>query len=94
MIPVLASNRQGNEVLLHPDGSEKQRIRFYGRSFITDATGPLVAHADTHNSAEKPYTILTSTIDPEANRSMRMYWGLFRDRRPDLYQVLLTKDGK
>jgi N-carbamoylputrescine amidase len=100
MIPVIASNRQGTEILLHPDGSEKQRITFYGRSFITDATGALVAHAvdnDTpkhSSSSEKPFTILTSTIDPEANRSERLAWGLFRDRRPELYPVLLTKDGK
>lgn len=97
MIPVVASNRQGTEILLHPDGTERQRITFYGRSFITDATGALVAHADqpdTTTSKDKPFTILTSTIDPEANRSARLAWGLFRDRRPDLYQVLLTKDGK
>jgi N-carbamoylputrescine amidase len=99
MIPVVASNRQGTEILLHPDGSEKQRITFYGRSFITDATGALVAHAtETPNASspkeQKPFTILSSTIDPEANRSERLAWGLFRDRRPELYQVLLTKDGK
>lgn len=94
MIPIIASNRQGTEILLNPDGSEKQRITFYGRSFITDATGALVAHAETPNSVDNPFTILTATIDTEANRTTRLAWGLFRDRRPDLYHEILTKDGK
>ncbi len=94
MIPVVASNRHGTEILLNSNGSEKQRISFYGRSFITDATGFLVAHAETPNSVNVPFTILTATVDPEANQSARLAWGLFRDRRPELYRVLLTKDGK
>jgi N-carbamoylputrescine amidase len=93
MVPVVASNRQGTEILLDQSGKEKQRIAFYGRSFITDETGKLVAHADTPNSPDRPFTILTSTVNPAANRSARLPWGLFRDRRPDLYQTLLTKDG-
>lgn len=91
MIPVVASNRYGTEILLHEDGSEKQRITFYGRSFITDATGAKVAEAVMES--DQPICIMTSTVDPEANRSTRLAWGLFRDRRPDLYGMLLTKDG-
>ena len=94
MIPVIASNRQGTEILLNPDGSEKQRITFYGRSFITDSSGALVAHAVAPNSVDTPFKILSATIDTEANRTARLAWGLFRDRRPELYSVLLTKDGK
>ena len=92
MVPVVASNRCGTEILLNDDGSEKQRITFYGRSFITDETGAIVAHIDSLEKHE-PYAIQTSTIHPEANRSTRLAWGLFRDRRPELYQVLQTKDG-
>ena len=96
MVPVVASNRQGTEILLNDDGTERQRITFYGRSFITDATGALVAHADRtiKCSSTAPFQILTATIDPGANRSSRLAWGLFRDRRPELYPILLTKDGK
>lgn len=36
---MIASNRRGAEILLHEDGSEKQRISFYGKTFITDETG-------------------------------------------------------
>jgi N-carbamoylputrescine amidase len=100
MIPVVASNRQGTEILLDRHGQERQRMTFYGRSFITDATGQLVAHAteDIPSSLvtadSSPFIILTSTIDPEANRRARLPWGLFRDRRPELYKTLLTLDGK
>ena len=90
MIPVVASNRFGTEILLHEDGSEKQRITFYGRSFITNESGAKVAEAAID---ENPITILTSTIHPEANRSTRLAWGLFRDRRPELYGILQSKDG-
>uniref|UniRef100_A0A7S4AAB2 CN hydrolase domain-containing protein n=1 Tax=Pseudo-nitzschia australis TaxID=44445 RepID=A0A7S4AAB2_9STRA len=92
MVPVVASNRYGTEILLQKDGTtEKQRITFYGRSFITDETGAKVAEVDA--DGEKPILVIASSIDPEANRSTRLAWGLFRDRRPDLYGVLLTKDG-
>jgi len=98
MVPVVASNRQGTEILLDANGQEKQRITFYGRSFITDETGKLVAQAPdgkstNGSSSSEPFTILTSTINPAANRAARLPWGLFRDRRPDLYKILLNKDG-
>ena len=93
MVPVVASNRFGTEILLQEDGiTEKQRITFYGRSFITDETGAKVAEVVMENQ-DQPICILTSTIDPEANRATRLAWGLFRDRRPELYEILQTKDG-
>jgi N-carbamoylputrescine amidase len=39
-------------------------------------------------------TVLTATFDLEAVRAQRHAWGVFRDRRPDLYGPLLTLDGK
>ena len=97
MVPVVASNRYGTEILLDEDGTERQRITFYGRSFITDETGAKVAEAvmddNENNVSMNPISIITSTIDSEANRSTRLAWGMFRDRRPDLYGTLLTKDG-
>jgi len=95
MVPVVASNRYGTEILLHnKDGTttEKQRITFYGKSFITDETGAKVAEA-VMDDKDSPICVLTSTIDPEANRASRLAWGLFRDRRPELYGILQTKDG-
>mmetsp|Transcript_18974 Transcript_18974/g.26709 ORF Transcript_18974/g.26709 Transcript_18974/m.26709 type:complete len:481 (+) Transcript_18974:133-1575(+) len=89
MVPVVASNRIGTEILLDDNGEEKQRIRFYGRSFITDETGAIVKEAKDGTIMD----IITSEIDVEANRATRSAWGLFRDRRPELYHVLKTKDG-
>ena len=90
MIPVVASNRFGTEIVLNADGLEKQRITFYGRSFITDETGAKVAEAFID---DKPFQILTSTIYPDQKYNARIAWGLFRDRRPELYDSLKTKDG-
>lgn len=39
-------------------------------------------------------TVLVQSVDLEKMRLMRAAWGLFRDRRPDLYVPLLTHDGK
>ena len=91
MVPVVASNRFGTEILLHDDGSEKQRIRFYGRSFITDETGAIAQEASGEQT--QPYVIIYSKINADENRSTRAAWGLFRDRRPELYGILQTKDG-
>jgi N-carbamoylputrescine amidase len=94
MIPVVAANRYGTEVLLLQDHhdvattwTERQRIHFYGRSFITDETGAVI------KQAKDGADILVMEIDVRQNEQRRAAWGLFRDRRPDLYKVLLTKDG-
>ena len=45
--------------------------------------------------AEEPIeAVLIADLDLEQYRRDRYAWGVFRDRRPDLYGVLLTKDGK
>lgn len=93
MIPVVASNRFGTEILLRDqDGTEQQRINFYGKSFITDITGDIVVEA-SDNRINQPVVVITAEIDKERNRRERAAWGMFRDRRPDVYGVLLTKDG-
>ena len=43
------------------------------------------------NREEKGYII--AEVDLEGNRKERHGWGLFRDRRPHMYQTILTKDG-
>jgi N-carbamoylputrescine amidase len=84
LMPLVAANRVGLEV-----GHDAAReITFYGSSFITDATGAKVAEADRTNE-----TVLTASFDLDAIRELRHSWGLFRDRRPDLYGALMTLDG-
>lgn len=51
-------------------------------------TGELIADAD-----DKEETVLTAQFDLDQIKSKRHSWGVFRDRRPDLYKVLLTLDG-
>ena len=80
--PVVAANRTGHEV------GEPTEITFYGSSFIADGTGAKVAEA---NRTEE--TVLLATFDRETLQEMRTVWGLFRDRRPELYFPVMTMDG-
>jgi N-carbamoylputrescine amidase len=82
VVPVIASNRIGREE------SNDLAMEFYGSSFITDYTGQMIAEAD-----RKSECVLTATIDLEEAREYRRTWGVFRDRRPDLYKPLLSLDG-
>ena len=84
LTPLIASNRIGTE-----PGGRGTEITFYGSSFIADHTGAKVAEA---NRAEE--TILTASFDLDEIAHIRASWGVFRDRRPELYTPLLTLDGK
>lgn len=83
LMPVIASNRIGTE-----PGRKGTELTFYGSSFIANQTGEKIAEAD--RSTE---TVLTATFDLDAIAKQRAAWGLFRDRRPELYTPLLTMDG-
>jgi N-carbamoylputrescine amidase len=82
IVPIVAANRTGREV------GDPTEVTFYGSSFITDATGAKIAEAGRDDER-----VLLATIDTEANRAMRTAWGLFRDRRPDLYGAITSLDG-
>lgn len=82
LVPVVASNRIGREQI------DDSVIEFYGSSFITDATGEKVAEA---GRAEE--TVLVREFDLDKAAEQRVEWGVFRDRRPDLYRPILTYDG-
>ena len=84
LTPLVAANRIGREI---GHGAERE-ITFYGSSFIADPTGAKVAEAGRDEEA-----VLTHAFDLTAVQQMRHSWGLFRDRRPDLYGSLLTLDG-
>jgi N-carbamoylputrescine amidase len=83
MLPVVASNRVG------PETCQDVQIEFYGSSFITDEKGKKVAEFDRFSEGYKVYE-----FDLEQIEERRRSWGLFRDRRPDLYSQILTLDGK
>ncbi|MDV5168908.1 N-carbamoylputrescine amidase [Photobacterium rosenbergii] len=83
LVPVIASNRTGVE---SDDGIE---TTFYGSSFITDHTGDKLAEASRDEES-----IIYAEIDLDATEKARHSWGLFRDRRPDLYGQLNSLSAK
>lgn len=83
VMPVIASNRIGAEQ------GERWTVTYYGSSFITDQTGAILEQAGRTGEA-----VLTATFDLEALRKYRNAWGVFRDRRPELYGPILTLDGR
>jgi N-carbamoylputrescine amidase len=86
VIPLLAANRWGVErSIQRPD---EVFIRFYGSSFIADASGALVAEAGDEGDA-----VLTASFDLAELAVQRASWGVFRDRRPDLYGSITSFDG-
>ena len=80
-MPLVASNRIGRE---EQDGYD---ITFYGSSFIADPFGEKVELNRTEEG------ILVHTFDLDALERTRSAWGVFRDRRPNLYGPLKTLDG-
>jgi N-carbamoylputrescine amidase len=83
VMPVVASNRIGTEQ------GDKYTMTFYGSSFIAGPTGEKIAEADRSGES-----VLTASFDLDAVRAYRDAWGVFRDRRPDLYYPLLSLDGR
>jgi N-carbamoylputrescine amidase len=86
LTPLIASNRYGLERSLQDP--ERLYIRFYGSSFIADATGAKVAEAGEEGDA-----VLTHAFDLNDTAQLRDNWFVFRDRRPDLYGPLTSFDG-
>lgn len=82
LTPVIASNRIGSE---EQDGYD---ITFYGASFIADQFGEKVAEL---NDADQGVAL--HSFDLDKLEHTRTAWGVFRDRRPNLYGALKTLDG-
>jgi N-carbamoylputrescine amidase len=82
LIPVVASNRIGKEE------DEDSSINFYGSSFIAGPQGNKIVEANREEE-----TVLVSEFDLDALESQRIEWGIFRDRRPELYRLIASYDG-
>jgi N-carbamoylputrescine amidase len=82
MVVLAASNRIGVEE------SDSATMTFYGSSFVAGPTGEMVAEANRADQA-----VVMASFDLDEARARRASWGLFRDRRPDIYDTLLTLDG-
>lgn len=83
LIPVVASNRIGREE------DEDSSINFYGSSFIAGPQGNKVAEAGRGEEA-----VLVREFDLDELETGRIEWGIFRDRRPELYRLIASYDGE
>lgn len=85
LMPVIAANRIGTETVSPSKENEHQSssLTFYGSSFIANETGAIVELASREHEA-----ILTHTFDLDALAEFRRSWGVFRDRRPHMYQAM------
>jgi N-carbamoylputrescine amidase len=83
ILPLIASNRIGMEK------GQTGEITFYGSSFIAGPMGEIAAELGRNEEG-----FVTATFDLDDVAKMRASWGLFRDRRPELYGVIGSHDGK
>lgn len=82
IMPVVASNRIG------PETVGDSTINFYGSSFITNHKGEKIAEANRTSE-----TVIASEFDLDEIEKYRTSWGIYRDRRPDMYKPIMTCDG-
>ncbi len=82
IVPLVCSNRIGREV------GTLGEVTYFGQAFIAGPRGEILARADATSRM-----FVTASFDLDELARMRAHWGLFRDRRPDLYGPLLTLDG-
>ncbi|MEY8393992.1 N-carbamoylputrescine amidase [Lachnospiraceae bacterium 45-P1] len=82
LMPVVAANRVGLEEVIPcaENGGQKSALQFYGSSFITDGTGELLKTMDRQSEG-----VILAEFDLDALAADRFSWGLFRDRRPEVY---------
>lgn len=82
IMPLVAANRIGTEYVTPSKDNQNQNsnLTFYGSSFITDHTGEIIADGDRTSQC-----VLTAEFDLDEIAEMRKSWGVFRDRRPELY---------
>ncbi|HEY8696785.1 MAG TPA: N-carbamoylputrescine amidase [Rhizomicrobium sp.] len=82
-VPLVASNRIGTEK------GQAGEMTFYGSSFIAGPTGEIVGELGREEEG-----VVTASFDLDEIAKARASWGLFRDRRPDLYGALGRHDGQ
>ncbi len=78
IMPVLAANRVGLEC------AKNSSMKFFGSSFIADQHGEFV---EEMNREEEGLRIASFNLEEIAKE--RFSWGVFRDRRTDLYSSIL-----
>lgn len=84
LMPVIAANRIGLESVspCKENGMQSSALNFYGSSFITDGSGEVLKTASRDEEE-----ILLQEFDLDELMTERLSWGLFRDRRPEIYNL-------
>ncbi len=85
IIPVIAANRIGEESVspCEENGNQSSSLKFYGSSFITDSTGALI-----QSMGREEEGVILAEFDLDEISRDRRNWGLFRDRRPQQYEII------
>lgn len=83
IMPVLASNRVGIEK------AKNSSMKFFGSSFISNQHGEFVSEMNREEEG-----IRVAEFDLKAIEEERYSWGVFRDRRIDLYAPLSKMNDK
>ncbi len=78
IMPLLASNRVGIEEV------KNSSMKFFGSSFISDQHGDFVKEMNREEEGMR-----VAEFDLKAIAEERYSWGVYRDRRTDLYSPLL-----
>ncbi len=83
LVPVMAANRVGAEKVepCAGNGGQNSELDFYGSSFITDGTGKVISSMDRESEG-----FITAHFDLDGLSKDRLEWGLYRDRRPEMYR--------
>ena len=86
IVPVIAANRIGLETVepYVENGNQSSSLNFYGSSFMADERGEIVVSASRDKEE-----ILYHEYDLDKIREDRLAWGLFRDRRPETYKIMV-----
>ena len=62
---------------------QESSLDFYGTSFLTNETGEVIEQADKISE-----NILYAEYDFDNLKKVRLEWGMFRDRRPEMYDLI------
>ena len=86
LVPVVAANRIGEERVepCAENAGQSSSLVFYGSSFITDGCGEIQISMGRQEEG-----FIAATFDLDQLMEDRLSWGLFRDRRPEMYGKLL-----
>lgn len=89
LVPVVAANRIGVETVkpCEENGGQSSSLKFYGSSFITDNTGDIIYQAGRDEEE-----VIVHKFDLDKLAYDRLSWGLFRDRRPEVYNKAISKE--